>query len=859
LDFQRDIALNPDWEIYWQQFLTPEEFQSGKGLLSGVVNQEVFKKSEGILHQGTVQKMGYVTLRTRIFLPVNPKPMMLFHNRLGGSVRVWMDGKLLTEVGRVGTDRSSTTALLGPTQVEFQARPEGNEIVLQMANFESSTFGPHRPFFVTQKKSFISRQRTRLILDYFLIGSAVVMSFYHFALFMIRRSEPAPRHFGFFCLIVAFRSLLMSEGFILGWQENFGDFPLAISSKIEMFGFTLGVISFLLFLTSLYRKEIPKFLPFTLISLSSLYAAIVLFTDHSFYVHFLQPYQLAVVSGGLIVIYSLMLAVRRRRDGARIFVFGFLLMFTTVINDILYGHKIVNTFDMMPLGLFGFILAQSIILSKRFAKAFEQVSIAEKEIRTLNDDLELKVIERTQTIRTILDNVRSGFLMIDSEFNIMEGFTKSCLEILGPQVAANVSLLDLLDLSNRERILLELALKQVFDDAMPEDVSLAQIPNRYHLGRKVVSVQGSVVRNSLGKPETLLLSIADASQLVKAELESSKNKALLKIISERSSFRAFIKDSLESLNACLTFVELQNQREIAMVLHTLKGNFALYGLEPIAAFIHEIEEKKNVTKLDIRAIVQTVEEFIQLNGMVLGLEFKSLDQASYEIPSETLHKLEVDLQKANISRAALQVMHGWVRDVRMVQVRELLGPIEANVLRVANALGKHVRFEMTGADLRVDPERMRHPLKNLVHALINSIDHGIEYPEERGGKEATGKVSLSFSYDELAYLKVIVEDDGRGLDLKLICQHALEKGLVTESELQMMAESDIQALIFRQGFSTKIDVSEFSGRGVGIAALESAVRSLGGHIRIQSKTDQGTLIDISIPTEQTLDLLTGTA
>ncbi|WP_141732593.1 ATP-binding protein [Oligoflexus tunisiensis] len=74
-----------------------------------------------------------------------------------------------------------------------------------------------------------------------------------------------------------------------------------------------------------------------------------------------------------------------------------------------------------------------------------------------------------------------------------------------------------------------------------------------------------------------------------------------------------------------------------------------------------------------------------------------------------------------------------------------------------------------------------------------------------------------------------------------------------------MSEEDVQTLIFRQGFSTKNDVSEFSGRGVGIAALDSAVRSLGGQIRIRSQANQGTTIDISIPTDQTLALLTGIA
>ncbi len=859
LDLKRGFALNPDWEFYWQQLLSPEELQAGKGLLSGVLNQEVFQKYEGVLHQGVNQKRGYLTIRSRIKLPEMPQPIVLSLGKLSSSFRIWIDGKLVGEIGTVGTNSDNAKAVFQPFLFELQARPDGNEIVMQLSNFKNYGLGPLRPLVIFEKQAFFTKRQQKMLLDFFLVGAAFVMSFYHFALYWIRRSEPAAFYFGLFCFVNALRAMVMSEGFVTTYEANFEPFPYGASTLIEMLGFTLAVICFYQFVTALYPKEVPKFLRIAVVSLSYLYTAVILTTDGHFYIRFLQPYQLLILIAGPVMVYSLLLAIKRRREGARIFVLGFVLLFGAVVNDILLHNGIVSTFDMATIGLFAFLLAQSIILAKRFARAFEQVSIAEKEIRTLNDDLELKVIERTHTIRTILDNVRSGFLMIDSEYRIMDGFTKSCWEILGPQVASKVQLVDLLDLSSREKMLLELALRQAFDDMMPEDVTLAQIPSRFHLGRKVVGVQGSVVRNSLGKPEALLLSISDASQLVKAEQESTKNKSLLKIISEKTSFRSFIKDSLDSLNGCMPLLEQQNQKEISMVLHTLKGNFALYGLEPIAAFIHEIEEKRVLSKVDIKAIVQTVEEFITLNGGILGLETHGLEKDTYEVAGDSLQKLESDLQKAGPSRGVLLALNSWVREVRMVPVRELLGPIEANVERVADALGKHVDFAIEGAELRVDPHRMRLPLKNLIHAVINSIDHGIEYPEERGDKDPSGQVKISFCYDELAYLKVIVQDDGRGLDLDLIRQHALNKGLVTAQEIEKMAEPEIQALIFRQGFSTKSDVSEFSGRGVGIAALDYAVRSLGGQIRVYSKSHEGTVIDISIPTEQTLELLTGIA
>jgi signal transduction histidine kinase len=521
---------------------------------------------------------------------------------------------------------------------------------------------------------------------------------------------------------------------------------------------------------------------------------------------------------------------------------------------------VISTFHAVPLGMFTFVLLQSIILSKRFAKAFERVQIAEREIRALNDDLEQKVLERTQTIRTILDNVRSGFLMIDANLTIMNGFTKSCYELLGPHMKPGCKLSEFFHFSERDKVLFELSLGQVFDDLMPEDVSLGQIPDRLQQGQKSFSLQGSVVRPGLGRaPVALLLTISDATQLVKAEAEASQNKSLLKIISEKVSFRAFVKDSLQSLEACLQLIAKRNYREVALILHTLKGNFALYGLESISALIHEIEEKSQPESIDICAIMQNVEEFVNLNASLLGFQASDLEAHSYEIDYLSLQNLEHDLLRANLSCQQLQIFNRWMREIRMVPIRELLGPIEANVQRLARALGKSVTFHMEGAELRVDSDRMRPPLKSLIHALINSIDHGIEYPEEREGKDEVGRVFLCFRYDDMRNLCIEVGDDGRGLDLNLIRSKALKAGLVTNLELERMQPNDLRRLIFHQGFSTKNNVSEYSGRGVGIAALDFAVRSLGGEIEIQSEPGEGTQFLIVIPTDQTIEILSGTA
>jgi hypothetical protein len=290
-DFVRGHPLLPDWEVYWQQFLLPEDLQAGKGLLNGVLNQSVFQKLEGVMVQGQLHKFGYATFRTRILLPPSQEPLVLTTNKILPPAKIWIDGRLAVESGKIGTDAESQQEVYLPLRIDLQPRPEGNEIVIQMSNYNTNFMGPHRPWLISERQAFAVKQRTKLIVDFILIGAAIVMSFYHFALYLIRPSEPAARNFAIFCLIVAVRSLTLSEGFLTVWAETIGPMDGNWGHRVEMLGFSLGVIFFYSFLGNLFPKEVPKFLTFIVFSASAIYTFLILFFTSSVHHNFLRPYQ----------------------------------------------------------------------------------------------------------------------------------------------------------------------------------------------------------------------------------------------------------------------------------------------------------------------------------------------------------------------------------------------------------------------------------------------------------------------------------------------------------------------------------------------------------------------------------------
>ncbi len=184
--------------------------------------------------------------------------------------------------------------------------------------------------------------------------------------------------------------------------------------------------------------------------------------------------------------------------------------------------------------------------------------------------------------------------------------------------------------------------------------------------------------------------------------------------------------------------------------------------------------------------------------------------------------------------------------LRMVPIGTSFSRFKRLVRDLSNKLGKKIELTTEGAETELDKtviERLNDP---LVHLIRNCIDHGIELPEERKkiGKPETGTIHLSSSYSG-AYVLIQIKDDGAGLSREKILASAVKKGIIApETEL---SEKDIYRLIFSPGFSTAVQVTGLSGRGVGMDVVKKAIDNLGGSVKIDSQSGQGTTITLKIP------------
>jgi two-component system, chemotaxis family, sensor kinase CheA len=196
----------------------------------------------------------------------------------------------------------------------------------------------------------------------------------------------------------------------------------------------------------------------------------------------------------------------------------------------------------------------------------------------------------------------------------------------------------------------------------------------------------------------------------------------------------------------------------------------------------------------------------------------------------------------------LDELHKCVLKIRMVPVEQLFRRIPRVVRDVAKHCGKDVAIDVAGQNTDLDKGILDSLAEPLTHIVRNAVDHGIEPAEERlaVGKPARGTVYLN-AYHQGTQVVIEVRDDGRGIDLDQLRKHAVEKGIVKQEEIARLTEQEVLNLIFEPGFSTAQEITEVSGRGVGMDIVRTVLERLKGTVQVSTQKGRGTTIQLRAP------------
>ena len=199
----------------------------------------------------------------------------------------------------------------------------------------------------------------------------------------------------------------------------------------------------------------------------------------------------------------------------------------------------------------------------------------------------------------------------------------------------------------------------------------------------------------------------------------------------------------------------------------------------------------------------------------------------------------------DILQTEVTILNQSITDLRLVSVNSLIRRLKRDVFETSTNLDKSIEFSVIGDNERADRTIINVLSSALMHLLRNSVDHGIEKNEERGQK-GKGKILLDFSKEKDGLL-ITVSDDGKGLDRKKIEEKLRQLELLSDGDIKKLSDPQVYDFIFQPGFSTKSDVSETSGRGVGLDVVKKNISSLGGTINVVSDAGIGTKFFLKIP------------
>jgi len=255
----------------------------------------------------------------------------------------------------------------------------------------------------------------------------------------------------------------------------------------------------------------------------------------------------------------------------------------------------------------------------------------------------------------------------------------------------------------------------------------------------------------------------------------------------------------------------------------------------------ETKNKKSKTSKTVRVDIDRLDNLMNLVSELIIIKTRledSGDEKRGQNASEAIEYLE----------RITTNLHDAVMKVRMVPIERVFNRFPRMVRDLSKDLGKDITLILSGEETEVDRTVIDEIGDPLIHLIRNSIDHGIEEIEKRleVGKQKTGTVKLS-AYPDGNSVVIEVEDDGSGINIEKVKHKAIERGIITSQDVQLMDNTELVQLLFSPGFSTADKISDISGRGVGLDVVKTKIESLGGIVEADTTLGKGTKFIIRLP------------
>lgn len=526
-------------------------------------------------------------------------------------------------------------------------------------------------------------------------------------------------------------------------------------------------------------------------------------------------------------------------------------------------------------------------LSEKYKAEMQQKEIyigrleqAQKELERYSENLELRVRERTSELEklnvmmhTLLDSLDQGFFIFDHTGKCLPVYSKSC-EILLTKKPGGIYFWDAIKADPENSIKIEKWIESLFAQSLPfKDLKNLGPDRVFHTYNRSLSLNYYPVQNAQAQLEGVVVVVTDKTELElaekAAERERAYSKMILNVVRRKKEITRYIFDVqklIEELNdAIADHYKFQMQKALRC-LHTIKGGALTFAIYELAQCCHDAEQllleiqkdglsKENLSILHsyFNKIRYEFQTFLKGNEILLGNEVIH-GKRSVEIPLETISKFLNNLRTEEHLKPEIS---NFEKNIFYVPIAQFLEGFEETAQALALKLGKKLHpIVIHGGDTIIHREHYSELFTTLIHQLNNIVNHGIESPILRRfhHKEEFGQIVINVQIDDSdtnygnSSLIIEITDDGQGIDPLKIREKLRSKGVATN----LLTDQEVLQFIFKGNLSSRDQVTQISGRGIGMEAIMHTVTDLGGTVKIESSPLKGSTLTIRVPyiTEQ---------
>jgi HPt (histidine-containing phosphotransfer) domain-containing protein/two-component sensor histidine kinase len=458
--------------------------------------------------------------------------------------------------------------------------------------------------------------------------------------------------------------------------------------------------------------------------------------------------------------------------------------------------------------------------------------------------------ERTAQMRRIFDTVDQGFLTVASDGTMapersrlldswrgVGGDTEKLWEYVG-RVDPNVG------------AMIALGWESLAEAFMPREVIVAQLPKRIQTGARTLQVEYREILKASCPAGTLVILSDVTNEIARERLQQEQRDFTMlvqRVLRDREGFFEFIEEvgelvrGLTSDQIDLTFAESRR------LLHTVKGNAAMFGLQALSVTCHDLESR----------MCDTQDRMRENERQTLAAAWRDATGPMMTLLGRAESKIEMSPEEYDsIARGIARLaprsdLAIFVERLRWEPTKVRLSRLSEQAQALAQRLGKgKIRVVMEANGLRLPHTKWAKFWSSFVHMIRNAVDHGLETSEERllARKPAMGTLTIRTFMDQ-GEVVVSLADDGRGIDWSAVAASARSRGLPYATRV------DLEEALFSDGLTTVNEVTEWSGRGVGLGAVRTSAQELGGRIAVASEPLLGTRFEFRFPGESRLDKL----